>query len=76
MCAVSLSERTTFISLYSIHWLVFLMEARCVLCEVLAESLYVRYINLSLSHGLGQNLQPAFCEHYKRERSREREIEN
>ena len=34
MCFVWISEQTAIISLYSIHWLVFITETECVYCAV------------------------------------------
>jgi len=41
MCFVRLSQGTSVISLYRINWLVFLMEAHCVHCEVRTKTLFV-----------------------------------
>jgi len=46
VCSIQFSQETAIISLHSVH--LFLMEVRCVLCEVLNESLYVMWINFSL----------------------------
>jgi hypothetical protein len=34
MCFVWISEETTIIALYSINWLVFIIETECVYCTV------------------------------------------
>jgi len=47
MCFVWISEQTAVISLYSIHWLVFVTETECVYCAVRTESLYVIQVNFS-----------------------------
>jgi hypothetical protein len=41
MCFVWISEKTAIISLYSINWLVFIIENECVYCAVQMESLYI-----------------------------------
>jgi hypothetical protein len=41
MCFVWISEQTVIISLYSINWLVFITERKCVYCAVRTGSLYV-----------------------------------
>ena len=41
MCFVWISEQTAIISLYSINWLVFITEKKCVYCAVRTGSLYV-----------------------------------
>jgi hypothetical protein len=40
MCFVWISEQTAIISLYSINWLVFITETKCVYCAVRTEFLY------------------------------------
>ena len=41
MCFVWISEQTAIISLYSINWLVFITERKCVYCAVRTGSLYI-----------------------------------
>ena len=41
MCFVWISEQTAIISLYSINWLVCIIETECVYCAVRTGSLYV-----------------------------------
>jgi hypothetical protein len=41
MCFVWISEQTVIISLYSINWLVFIIETECVYCAVRTGSLYI-----------------------------------
>jgi hypothetical protein len=41
MCSVWISEPSAIISLYSINWLVFITEMKCVYCAVRTEPLYV-----------------------------------
>jgi hypothetical protein len=36
----TLQQYTVFASIHTINWLVFLIEAHCVFCEVRVESLY------------------------------------
>ena len=38
MCFVYISEQTAITSLYSINWLVFIIETECVYCAVRTES--------------------------------------
>ena len=49
MCFVWISEQTAIISLYSINWLVFVTEMKCVYCAVRTESLYKIQVDFSLS---------------------------
>ena len=41
-------KQTAIITLHSINWFIFLMEAQIILCEVYTKSLYKMYINFSL----------------------------
>ena len=48
LCFVWIWEQTAIISLYSINWLVFITETKCVYCAVRTEFLYIIYVNFSL----------------------------
>jgi len=45
MCFVWISEQTAIISLYSINWLVLIIERKCVYCAVRTGSLYIIQAN-------------------------------
>jgi hypothetical protein len=46
MCFVWISEQTAIVSLYSINWVVCIIETECVYCAVRTVSLYVLLVNL------------------------------
>ena len=47
MAFVWISEQTAIIFLYSIKWLVFMTEIKCLYCEVWTGSLYTDLVNTS-----------------------------
>jgi len=48
MCFVWISEQTAIISLYSINWLAFITETKCVYCAVRIGSLTINQVTLGL----------------------------
>jgi hypothetical protein len=44
MCFFLFPKQTSIIFLYGFHWMVFLMDEDCVLCEVWAEYLYRQFL--------------------------------
>ena len=59
MCFVWISEQTAIISLYNVHWLVFITQTQCVYCAVRTGSLTVIHVSISLALLSGRAMAPA-----------------